>query len=119
MGLTGKYDFKGIKEKGAKGILLALSVTTWGTWLIAHSFSPVLDFLIKTLVNWLANKGLVVLNIGAIYVNGEFDQKAFDKAMGDGIRKVEEAKGKLTPEQIKAIDDEVIKAADRFIPYTK
>lgn len=117
--MGGKYDFPGIKKWGAKGLSLALATTGWGSWLIKWSFGPLLDWFLEQLVGWLANKGLIVLNIGAIYANGEFDQKAFDDAMNEGIKKVEAARGQLTPDQIKAIDDEVIKAADKFLPYNK
>jgi len=114
-----RYDFEGIKKFGLRGINLALATTSWGAWAVKSAFAPLLNFLIKELINWLANRGLVILNIGAIYVKGQFDQAAFDKAIDAAIKAVESSKGKLTPEQIKAIDDEVIKAADRFLPYGK
>jgi hypothetical protein len=118
MPLTGKYDFKGIKEKGAQAIEALLVATSWGAWLVKGVFSPVTTFVIQGLVNYVANKGLVLLNIGAFYIEGEFDQSAFDKAIEDGIKQAHLANGTLTPEKIKAIDDAVIEAARKFIPYT-
>jgi hypothetical protein len=117
--VSGKYDFEGIKKTGARGLEILLASTTWGIWLLQWGFKPVTDFVLQFIVNWLANNGLMVLNIGAIYIEGKFDQRAFDNAMNDGIKQVENAKGKLTPEQIKAIDDEVRNAARKFIPYVR
>ena len=119
VGLTGKYDFKGIKKWGARGLSLALSSTGWGAWLVQ---TPVVRTLVDTfleqIVNWLANNGLVVLNIGAISVEGDFDQKAFDSAMEEAFNKIVALDGKMTPEQMKAIDDEVLKAARKFLRIT-
>lgn len=120
MPLSGKYDFKGIKKYGAKGLALALSSTPWGAVLVnTWGLKSVVDILLEWGVNWLANKGLVVLNIAAIAVEGEWDQKAFDKDMEEALKKVEAATGRLTPEQAKAIDDEVLKAFRKFAVFTK
>lgn len=70
-----------------------------------------MEVALEHLTNWLANKGLIVLNLGAIYVEGELDQKAFDKAIGDALLKVEAG---VTPEEGKRLDAEVIKAFRKF-----
>lgn len=118
---TGKYDFPGIKKLGAKGLLLALAsvpyvgipLTTWPV------VKDVVAGALEMFANWLANKGLVVLNLGAIAVEGDWNQKAFDSAIDEAFKKIQNAQGKLTPEQMKAIDDEVIKAARKLIVVTK
>lgn len=115
MPITGKYNFKGIKEKGAAGLRLALSSTPQTAWLV--KYPALTNFLLEAFANWLANKGLIVMNIGAYYVEGKLDQKAFDEAMDKGILRVDAAGGTLTPEQIKEIDDAVIKAANKALPY--
>lgn len=116
MGLTGRYDFPGIKKWGAKGLTLALSSTAWGAWLVKTPFVRTLvDAFLEQTVNWLANKGLIVLNIGAIYFEGEFDQKAFDQALDEGLRAVKT--GSLTPEQMKEIDEKVRIAARKFLKF--
>lgn len=115
MGLSGKYNFKGIKDKGAAGLRLLFSSTTYLSW---FNKIPLSDLIFEFIANWLANKGLIILNVGAIYVNGELDQNALDKAIDEGLKKVE-TNLNLTPEQMKVIDDEVIKAARKAIPYTK
>lgn len=114
MGLTGKYDFKGIKRLGGVGLRAFLSSMPATAWICRLPFS---ETILELLSNWLANKGLMVLNIGAIYVGGEFDQRAFDRALDQAFSEIELKGGRdgLTAEQKKAIDDEVIRAARRFV----
>lgn len=116
MGLTGKYDFKGIKRLGARGLEAALGSTGWGAALLRL---PVLGTLthgiLELFVNWLANEGLLVLNLAAISVTGEWNQHEFDAALDDALKQIELSGGRLTPAQAKEIDDKVIAAARRFI----
>ena len=107
-----KYSFPGIKKWGAKGLTLALASTTWGASLTASFFAPVLNVILEYLVNWLANKGLIIINIGATFVEGQIDQKKFDSAVEEGLAKVKI--GGLTDEQKKAIDEAVIAAVRKF-----
>lgn len=109
---TGKYDFPGIRKAGAAGLRLALASTSWGIALAASPLRKLLDLAAEWAVEWLTNRGLVIFNIGAIYVAGEFDQSKFDKAMEEGLKDAK-APG-LSDKQKKAIDDEVIKAFRRF-----
>lgn len=115
MGLSGKYDFKGIKKVGSAGIKAALSASPYTAWLL--KFGAILDLGLEFGTNWLANNGLIVFNIGAFYVKGELDQKALDNAIEAGLKKIQQSNGNLTPEQIKEIDDAVIKAANQALPY--
>ena len=120
MGITGRYDFKGIKKLGAKGLALALSSTPWGAWLVNTPFiSTFTNLLLELIVNWLANEGLIILNIAAIQVSGEMDQKQFDDAMSEAFKIIEFPGAKLTPEQMKEIDDKVIEAFRKFAVFTK
>lgn len=109
-----KYDFKGIKKMGATGIRTAIASNPSLSWTLKI---PFFKTALEMLVNWFANEGLIIMNIGAIYVNGEINQAVLDRAIDAGIKKVESSDGKLTPQQIKEIDDAVIKAANRALPY--
>ena len=111
-----KYDFKGIKAQGANGLKLALASNPNTAWMLKV---PFITNLLEMGVNWAANNGLILLNIGAIYVNGEIDQNLLDRSIEDGLKKVEQSGGTLTPEQIKEIDDAVIEAANRALPYSR
>lgn len=118
MGLTGKYDFKNIKRLGAAGIRTALLASPYTAWMSKYNvISDLFDLIWEGITNWMANQGLIVLNIGAIFVEGELDQHQLDSQMDNALSEITEKGGrdKLTPEQKKAIDDEVIKAARKFI----
>ncbi len=118
MGLTGKYSFPGIQKAGTAALKVVLSSFGWGIWFLKSPFNFIPDMLFDMLLNWLANQGLIVMNIGAIYVNGQFDQMGFDKAMDEGLRKLGVGRDKLTPEQGKAIDEACKNAFRKFAPYT-
>lgn len=113
MGLTGRYDFKGIQKAMGRLIDGLLIGTKWGAWLLASPFKPVIDKLRDMLVNYLANRGLIILNIGANIVDGVLDQKALDRALDEGIRKVMQGRDKITPAEGRAIDDKVREAFDK------
>lgn len=117
----GKYDFDGIKTKGAKAVELLLSVAfpPFAAVMRIPVVGSIIDFIIQFIVRWLANHGLIILNVGAYIAEGYFDQKAFDQALDDGIRKVLEAKGVLTPDEAEAIDAQVENAANKFLPYNR
>ncbi len=115
MALSGKYDFRGIKKLGGAGLRVALASSPYTAWFIRlGSFA---DLVLEFAANWLANKGLLVLNVGANYVSGEIDQKQLDAALDSAFEQITIKGGreKLTPAERKAIDDEVIKAARKFL----
>lgn len=100
------------------GISVALSSTGWGAWLVkTWGIRHVFDVLAEAAVNWAANKGLMVINIAAINIEGKWDQAAFDKAMDEALGAVD--KGNLTPEQVKEIDAKVIAAFRKFGVFTE
>lgn len=109
---TGKYNFPGIRKAGAVSLQAVLAGTTWGASLIAGPFRGTVKLLLEWLSELLANKGLLFINVGAVYVNGVFDQDKFDKAFEEGLEK-SKAPG-LNSEQKKVIDNEIIKAFRRF-----
>lgn len=115
MSLSGKYDFPGLKRLGGAAIRVAFASSPWTAWL--NGMPSLSEFI----ANYLTNKGLLILNLGAIVIDGELDQHQFDAAMSAAIDEIK-AKGgtdKLTADQRKAIDDEVIKAARKFIVIGK
>jgi hypothetical protein len=117
VGITGKYNFTGIQKAGVAAIDAALAGTTWGASIVASVFfKPIENWFLEFAINWLANKGLIVLNLGAIVVNGEVDQALFDNAMDAGLKRVEQGRDQITEAEGLNIDQEVILAARRFIP---
>lgn len=117
MGIKGKYDFPGFRKAGTAALTAALATTAWGAWLIKSPFKPLFNFAAGLASEWLANRGLLIINLGAIYVGGELDQSKFDKAFDDALEKIK-VPG-LTDAQKKGIDDDVIKAFRKFGRVTK
>lgn len=115
MAISGKYDFQGIKKVGAAGLRRALAASPYTSWALMGG--ALTDLILEFLANWLANRGLLMLNLGAIVIDGELDFRALDKAWEDAYRQISAAGGveKMTAAQKKAIDDEVIKAARRAV----
>lgn len=114
MPLSGKYDFPGIKKLGAQSLRLALNASPYTAWFFKV---PGSILVCEFFINWLANKGLLILNLGAIQIGTEIDQHRLDKAMDEALNSIMEKGGrdKLTPEQKKEIDNAVIQAALKFI----
>lgn len=113
MGVTGRYDFTGIQKAVSVGINAILATTSWGAWLLASPFNLALTAAENAAVNFLVNRGLIVLNIGAIMVDGKIDQAALDGAMNDAITKLQQGRSSVTPAQGQAIDQEVQDAFDK------
>lgn len=119
MGLTGKYNFKGIKSASALTVFTAFAASPFLSWTTNGLVGRLTILLLEAGCNWLANKGLVILNVGHDYLKGHIDQAGLESAMKAAIKRVHETKTKLTPEEVKAIDDEVIAAFDKFAVHTK
>lgn len=115
--MPGKYDFPGIKKVGTAGLEALLSATGWGATLMKSPFRPIFKYIIGYAVEWAANKGLVVINLGAIYVSGEIDQSRFDKAMDDALEKVK-VPG-LSESDKEKIDNDVREAFRKFAHLNK
>lgn len=110
--MPGKYNFPGIKKAGVAGLTAALAATGWGLKLMASPFKPLVNIILGYLVEWLANNGLVVINLAAIYVDGKIDQSQFDKAFDEALTKVQ-IPG-LTENEKELIDEKVRKAFRDF-----
>ncbi len=113
MGITGRYNFPGIQKAAGAAIDALLAGTTWGAWILASPFKIVLAPLRDLIVNFLANRGLIILNIGANIVDGAVDQAKLDAALDAGIKRVMQGRDKITPQEGKKIDDDVRKAFDK------
>lgn len=110
--MPGKYDFPGIKKAGIAAASVILASTGWGAKILASPFKNLFEYLIGYVVEWAANKGLVIINISAIYINGEIDQKRFDDAFDKALETVK-IPG-LTDVEKEKIDNEIIKAFRNF-----
>lgn len=112
MPLSGKYDFPGIKKAGTAAVEAVLAGTGWGAAILGSPFRPVFKMIIGYFVEWAANKGLVIVNLAAIVVNGEIDQSRFDKAFDEALEKVK-VPG-LSEKEKEQIDAKVREAFRKF-----
>ena len=110
--MSGKYDFPNIKKAGTVALRAVLASTSWGLSLIKSPFNPLIDLILGQLVEFLADKGLIIINIGVIYVDGHIDQKKFDEAFNIALEKVKIPN--LTPQEQEAIDEKVKNAFRDF-----
>lgn len=115
MAISGKYDLKGLAKLNALGLKALCASTPYFAWILKGG--KLTDLVFDFLGNWIANWGLVVMNLGAIYVNGEIDQGALDRAIDDGLQKIEKLGSKITKSQGEAIDEAVRNAARKFIRF--
>ena len=115
MGLSGRYDFKGLAKLNALGIKALCASTPYLAWVLKGG--KLTELIFEFIGNALANWGLVVMNLGAIYVNGEIDQSRLDKSIEDGLAEIARLGSKITKAQGEAIDEAVRKAARDFIKF--
>lgn len=115
--MTKKYDFPGMKKAGSVAFKALLASTTWGASILAGPLAKLVDPLTGALSEWLANKGLLVVNLGAVVIEGKIDQGRFDRAMEEALERIKI--GTLTEEQKQEIDNEVIEAFRRFGRITR
>lgn len=114
MGITGRYNFPGI-QKAVRAAFTALAAgTTWGAWLIASPFAPAITAIENALINYLVNRGLIIIDIGAVMVNGVVKQDLLDNAIDAAITKLKVGRDKITPAQGAQIDADTTAAFDNF-----
>jgi hypothetical protein len=113
LGITGRYNFPAIQKATGLIIDALIAGTGWGAWLLASPFKPVINALRDLLINFLVNRGIILINIGLNIVDGVVDQKALDDALDAGIKRVMQGRDKITPAEGKKIDDDVRAAFDR------
>lgn len=114
MGLTGRYDFKGIQKAMERLIDALLAGTAWGAWLVASPFKPAVDALEGLIINWLANRGLIVIDVGLVLIDGKVSQGKLDAALDSAFEKLKVGRDKITPAQGAKIDADTTKAFDEF-----
>lgn len=114
MGITGRYDFPGIQKAVRKTFEVLIAGTSWGAWIIASPFKPALDAIENLLINYLVNRGLIIINVGAVMVDGKINQSRLDNALDAAFEKMKIGRDKITPEQGAQIDADTDAAFDDF-----
>lgn len=117
MALTGRYDFKGIQKAGLVAVFAALATQPSTAWMTRGIAGSIVGKLLEMALNFLANKGLILLNTGADFVRTKFEQAAFDRAMDEALAKIQSKQGVLTEAEKKEVDDAVIASFRKFAPF--
>lgn len=114
MGLTGRYDFKGIQKAGERLIDALLVGTTWGAWLVASPFMPAVRIIEGLLINYLTNRGLIIIDVAGVLINGKIDEAKLTDALNSAFDKLKVGRDKITPAEGAKIDAETTAAFDQF-----
>jgi hypothetical protein len=114
LGLTGRYDFKGIQKAGERLIDALLAGTGWGAWLLASPFMPAIRVIEGLLINYLTNRGLIIIDVAAVIVNGKIDEARLTSALNSAFEKLKVGRDKITPAEGAKIDAETTEAFDEF-----
>lgn len=114
---TGKFDLPGIRDKGAQAIKAALLKTGFGVAVYGGPFAKLFNFAVEQIIEYLANRGIVILNLGVIKIDEKVDPALLMKALEEGLLKAE--KPGLTEAEGKALDEQVKKAFRRAVRYNR
>lgn len=114
MGLTGRYDFKGIQKATGALIDALIAGTGWGAWILASPFRPIIAAIRDLVVNFLVNRGLIVIDVAAVLVNGKINESKLTDALNSAFEKLKVGRDKITPEEGAKIDAETTEAFDQF-----
>jgi hypothetical protein len=82
--------------------------------LVASPFKPAIDVIEDLVTNWLINRGLIVIDIGAVMIEGKVDQALLDNALDLAFEKLKVGRDKITPQEGSKIDAETTQAFDQF-----
>ncbi len=93
---------------------LAASPFSWFTNGLAGEIT---FWLLQQFSMWMADKGLIILNVAAADINTISEKNDFDGSFDQAFKEIHENEDRLTPEQKKAIDDKVIKAFRQFAAF--
>lgn len=117
-----KYSFDGIGGASASLVLGALAANPSTLWLTTGFIGSVVRWCLTRLFSMLASTGLVILNVGAERIQGLIEQHDFDNSFDSAeklLAAARDAHQTLSPEQIKAIDDPVIRSFRKFASFAR
>ena len=111
-----KYNFEGIGALGASLMAGALASSPL-SFLVVGIPGKITFWLLTQLNSYLANKGLILLNVGVAKISAYSDRKDFDGTLESAIKIVIEHGDTLTEAEKRDIDDKVIIAFDKFSSF--
>jgi hypothetical protein len=114
--LAAKHDLTGIGSASATLTFVALAGSPL-SFLTQGFLGKVTHYILTQIYSRLASQGLVVLNIGVARVQTLVDRKEFDGTFDDAFDLINKSGGRLSQDDIKAIDDKVIRALRKFTDF--
>ncbi len=115
-----KHKFWGIGATGAAIIVSGLAATPATAFLANGIIGKIIFYIAKLLCAYLANLGLIVLNVGSAKLETITESGTFDgswESADELIKKIRDTGRELTDEEIKAIDGPVIDAFRKFAGF--
>lgn len=114
--MAAKHDLTGIGSASATLTFVALAGSPL-SFLTQGFLGKVTHYILTQIYSRLASQGLVVLNIGVARVQTLVDRKEFDGTFDDAFDLINKSGGRLSQDDIKAIDDKVIRALRKFTDF--
>jgi hypothetical protein len=117
-----KYDFDGIGAASAAAVMVVLAANPTTAWLTVGFPGKITFWILSSLFNKLASKGVVLLNVGADRLATAVEKSGFDGSWENAYKLMDEIRtvGRdMTLEEITAIDDAVIEKFRRFAKLTR
>lgn len=111
-----QYKFEGIGALGASLMAGALASSPL-SFLVTGIPGKITFWLLSQLNSYLANKGLMILNVGVAKIAAYSDRKDFDGTLESALKIVVEHGDTLTEAEKRDIDNKVIAAFDKFTDF--
>lgn len=114
--MAAKHELTGIGSASATLTFVALAGSPLA-FLTQGFLGKITHYILTQVYSRLASQGLVVLNIGVARVQTMAQRKDFDGTFDDAFDLINKSGGRLSPDDIKAIDDRVISALRKFTDF--
>lgn len=114
---SAKHDLSGIGAASAAVIMAILATNPSTVFLTVGIPGKIVFWILEKIFTRLASSGLVILNVGAEKISVVIDKVKFDGSIESAeklIAEIRKTGRELTPEEIKAIDDDVIIVFRKF-----
>ncbi len=111
-----KHKFEGIGEASATATLSAIATSSMA-WAATGVIGRVVFALLKWFYMALANRGLILLNVGIAHIQVMSQKENFDGTFDEAFKALNEKGSALTDEEKKQIDDRVISALRKFVDF--
>lgn len=113
---TVKHNFDGIARASATMVFTAMAASPMA-FITRGVLGQVTFFFLKKVMNWSANQGLAILNLGVDSLRIAQEKRTFDRQISEALAKVQATKRRLTQEEKNEIDAPVIDAFRRFARF--